>query len=277
MAEITAAAVKSLRDRTGLSMMDCKRALQAADGNEETAIEVLRKEGAKTQETRMGRETSAGRISVYTDGAKAGAMVELKCESAPVSTNQEFRQLADDLCQQLATGKGASTADDLLAQPSPSKSGMTLKEQRDDLFNRIREVINVGRIVRVDGQCAVYAHQAGINTFGVLLEYSGGSPEAAKDVCLHIASMRPKSLTKEELDPTLIAKEREILAEAARKEGKPENIIAKMVDGRMRNFFAEFVLLEQPFVKAPEQTVGKFAEANKLQVKRFVLWELGKE
>jgi elongation factor Ts len=277
MAEITAAAVKSLRDRTGLSMMDCKRALQAAGGNEEAAIEVLRKEGAKTQETRMGRETSAGRIPVYTDGQKAGAMVELKCESAPVSNSPEFRQLADDLCKQLATGKGATTADELLAQPSPSKSGMTLKEQRDDLFNRIREVINVGRILRIDGQCAVYAHQAGINTFSVVMEYSGGNAEAAKDVCLHIASMRPKSLTKEELDPTLIAKEREILAEAARKEGKPENIIAKMVDGRMRNFFAEFVLLEQPFVKAPEQTVGKYAEANKLQVKRFVLWELGKE
>jgi len=280
MADISAAAVKSLRDRTGLSMMDCKRALQATGGDEEAAIDLLRKEGAKTQETRAGRETSSGRIAVYSDGQRVGAMVELQCESAPVSTNQEFRQLADDLVKQLATGKAAKSADELLAQPSPTKPGMTLREQRDDLFNRIREVINVGRILRIDGQCAAYAHQAGINTLGVLLEYSGANADAAKDICLHIAAMRPKSLTKDELDPALIAKEREILSEAARKEGKPENIIAKMVEGRMRNFFAEFVLREQPFATSRAEdsgkTVGKFADESGLQLKRFVLWELGK-
>lgn len=277
MAEITASAVKSLRDRTGLPMMDCKRALQDASGNEESAIETLRKQGIKTQSIRQDRETTEGRFAVYTDFDKpVGAMIELRCESAPVASHEEFIRLADDLAKQLATGPGAETAEQLLEQPSPSQPDKTLQDQKDDLFNRMREVFNVARILRVDAQCGAYTHHAGVNK-GVLLEVEGGDSAAAKDVCMHVAAMNPAAISTDDLDPTLVEKERAILMDAARKEGKPENIIEKMVTGRMQQFYAQQVLNEQPFVKDDKQTVGKFAAANGMKLVRFVHWELGKD
>ena len=153
---------------------------------------------------------------------------------------------------------------------------MTLRQQKDDLFNRIREVFNVGRFVRIAGPCGAYSHNAA-TVAGVLLEVAGGTAEAAKDICMHVAAMRPSAVSIEELDPETVAKEREILSDAARKEGKPEKIIHKMVDGRLRNFFSQTVLLEQPFVKDEKMTVGEFAKSNGFEVRRFVHWELGKE
>ncbi len=273
MSTVTAAAVKSLRERTGLPMMDCKKALSEAGGDEAKAVDLLRKRGAKVAADRAGRETAFGRFGIYTDD-KVGAMVELKCESAPVAGSDEFIQLADNLAQQLATGPGASTAEELLAQPSPGKVGMTLGEQKDDLFNRIREVFNVGRMVRIDGACAGYSHNAA-TVAGVLVEATGGAADVVKDVCMHVAAMRPQSLTIADLDPEVVAKEREILTEAARKEGKPENILEKMVDGRMRNFYAESVLLEQPFVKEQKMSVSEYAQQNGFEIKQFVHWVLG--
>ncbi|HXT58440.1 MAG TPA: translation elongation factor Ts [Pirellulales bacterium] len=275
MAEISAAMVKALRERTGLPMMDCKKALQETGGDEQQAVDWLRKQGIKTKETRIGRETSAGRIAVYADHAKGvGAMIELMCESAPVANSAEFVVFANDLAKRLATGPGAKTAEELLAQPSFSKPGTTLAEQKDDMFNRIREVFNVGRILRIDAPCGAYAHHDG--SLGALVEVSGGTPEAAKDVAMHVAAAKPAVVKKEDLDPGAVDKERAILTEAARSEGKPENIIAKMIEGRLKNFFAEQVLLEQPFVKDDKQTVGKVADAAKMKVVRFVRWELGK-
>lgn len=276
MVEIKAAAVKSLRDKTGLPMMKCKEALQATGGDEQAAIEWLRKDNIKVQESRIGRETAFGRMGLYVDWDKGvGALVETLCESAPVAGNDEFIALAADLAQQLATGPGAKTGDELLEQPSPSKSGQTLKDQMLDTSNRIREVFKVGRVARIDGKCAGYAHHAG-RTVGVLLEVEGGNPEAAKDICLHIASMSPQVLSKEDIPAAEVDKEREILSEAARKEGKPENIIAKMVEGRLRNFYAERALLEQPFVKDDKKTVGQYAKDNGMKILRYVHWELGK-
>lgn len=275
MAAITAADVKALRERTGLPMMECKKALKETDGDAEAAIDWLRKQGLKTMEKRSGRETTFGRMGTYASlDAPIGAMVELKCESAPVTQNDEFIQLANDLAQQLATGPGATNADELLDQPSPSKDGMTLRQQNEDLFNRIREVFNVGRLVRFDGTCGAYSHNSG-TVSGVLLNVEGGSNEAAKNICMHIAAMRPKALNVGELDPEIVSREREILTAAARAEGKPENIIDKMVDGRMRNFYAESVLNEQPFVKDDKVTVGKYAAQNSMKLVKFVHWELG--
>lgn len=277
MAAISAAAVKSLRDRTGLPMMKCKQALTEAGGDEDKAIELLRKSGAAKLEERKGRETAFGRFGLYCGIERpAGAMAEVRCESAPVAGHEEFVQFADDLAQQLATGSGAASADELLAQPSPSKSGMTLDEHKQDLFNRMGEVFNVGRIVRFDGPTGGYTHFS-TTVSGVLLEIEGGNDEVAKDVAMHVAAMSPKVLTIEELDPAEVAKEREILTEAARTEGKPENIIEKMVEGRMRNFYAQHVLLEQPFIKDDKQTVGKYAKGAGMTIKRFVHWELGRE
>ncbi len=157
-------------------------------------------------------------------------------------------QLANDLAEQLATGPGAATAEELLAQPSPSVTGKTLADQKADLFNRIREVFNVGRMVRIDGSCGGYSHNAK-TVAGVLLEVEGGNDEVAKDICMHIAAMRPEALTTREMNADAVEKERAILREAALNEGKPENIVDKMVEGRLRNFFAERVLCEQSFVK----------------------------
>lgn len=258
-------------------MMDCKRALAEANGNEELAIEQLRKRGEKLASLRSGRETAFGRFGLYVGLAKpAGAMVELKCESAPVTRNEEFIELANNLAQQLATGPGATTVEELLAQPSPSKPGMTLAEQKADLFNRIREVFNVGRMVRIDGPCGGYSHNAK-TVAGVLLAVEGGTDEAAKDVCMHIAASRPTGLAIEDLDPLLVEKEKEILRAAALKEGKPAEIVDKMVQGRLRSFYAEKVLLEQPFVKDDKVTVSKYCATHGMKLLQFVHWEFGQQ
>lgn len=277
MAEITAAAVKSFRERTGLPMMDCKKALQEAGGDEDKAVDLLRKQGQALADKRGDRETAFGRFGLYIGADKnVGAMVELLCESAPVTTNEDFIQLANDLATQLATGPGATTAEELLSEPSPSKSGTTLGEQKDDLFNRIREVFNVGRMVRVEGTCGGYMHHAG-TTAGVLVEIEGGSDEVAKDVAMHIAAMKPAALDQDSLDPAVIAKEREVLKAAALQEGKPESIVEKMVDGRMRNFFAERCLLAQAFVKDDKQSVGDYAKSAGMTVKNYWHWVVGEK
>ena len=276
MAEITAAQVRQLREETGLPMMDCKQALMEASGDMSAAKDILRKKGLKIQEGRGGRETSFGRFGIYSGlDKKAGAIVELKCESAPVAGSAEFIQLANDMAKQLATGPGAATADELLVQPSPSHPGKTLKDVKDDMFNRIREVFNVGRIARLEGPTGGYCHNAG-TVSGVLVLVEGGTDEAAKDVSMHIAAMRPLALNKDEIDPAVVAKEREILKEAALAEGKPANIVDKMVEGRLKNFYAAKVLLEQEFVRDNTLTVGKYADSKGMKVKKFVHWELGK-
>ncbi len=279
MPQITAAAVKALRDRTGLPMMDCKRALQEAGGDEEAAIELLRKAGMKVLEKGAHRETSQGRIAVHAGFEPAvGSIVELQCESAPVASNEEFVRLAGDLARQLALGPGAATPEELLSQPSPKNAPQTLREQFDEAVNRIREVFRLKRIARIDGPCGGYVHHDG--STGVLLEVEGGTAALAKDVCMHIAAIRPSVVSKEDLDPGLVAKEREILSEQARREGKPEKIIEKMIEGRMRkDFYATHCLIDQVFVKAEDgkSTVGNVAKQAGMRPVRFLHWELGKE
>ena len=187
MPAITAALVKELRDETGLPMMDCKKALEEAGGDKDAATQKLRESGKKLMSIRADRATEEGRIAVYTSvNGKVGAMIELQCESAPVANNDEFKQLASDLAQQLATGPGASTPDELWDQPSPSKKGKKLRDVKDDLENKIREVFRLSRIVRVDAPAGGFVHGAKI---GVLIEVDGGSDELAKEVALHVAAM----------------------------------------------------------------------------------------
>ena len=245
MADVTAGDVKLLRERTGLPLMDCKSALVEANADFEAAIEILRKRGQAISLKRSDRETAFGRFGIYCGTANsAGAMVELKCESAPVAGNSEFVQLANDMAEALAKNPTVSEVEKMLDLSSPSKKSVTLREQKDELFNRIREVFNVGRMQRIDGGTGGYSHNSG-TVSGVLLGVSGGTDEVAKDVCMHVAAMRPRSLTKEELDPALVNKEREFLRDAALKEGKPESIVDKMVEGRLKQFYAEHALLEQ--------------------------------
>lgn len=276
MPEITAAAVKAFRERTGLPLMDCKQALTEAGGDEEKAVDILRKRGEKLVDKRSDRETAFGRFGIYSGADKpSGAMVELKCESAPVAQNTEFIQLANDMAQALAANP-VTGSDALLALKSPSKPTMTLGEQMAELFNRIREKFEVGRMVRFDGTCGGYSHNSG-TVAGVLVQIEGGNDVASKDVSMHIAAMRPAALSPEELDPAIVAGERKLLRDAALAEGKPENIVDKMVEGRLRQFYAERVLLEQPFVKDDKQSVGEYAKSNGMKVLKFVHYVLGEQ
>ncbi len=273
MAEITAAAVKALREETGLPMMECKQALIESNGDKEAAKQTLREKGKKTMAIRSDRETTSGRMGTFTDvKAGVGAMVELQCESPPVANFEEFIALANDLAKQLATGPGAKTPEELLAQNSPS-TGKKLQDQWDDLTNRTREVFKLARMLRVDVAAGGYAHHTG--TDGVLVEVTGGNQQLANEVAMHVAAMRPAVVAIEHLNAGDVEKEREILMNAARGEGKPENIIAKMVEGRMKNYYAEKVLNEQPFVKDDKQTVGKVATAAGMKINKFHHWRLG--
>jgi elongation factor Ts len=275
MAEITAALVKAFRERTGLPLMDCKQALAEAGGDEEKAVEILRKKGQKLGEKRADRETAFGRFGIYAGLDKScGAMVELKCESAPVTQNEEFIQLANDLAEALAKNPQVNSVEALLQCKSASRPGLTVGEQRDELFNRIREKFEVGRFVRLEGASGGYSHNS-TTVAGVLMQIEGGSDDVARDIAMHVAAMRPSSLSTAELDPALVEKEREMLRQAALQEGKPAAIVDKMVEGRLKQFYAEKVLLEQPFVKDDKQSVGQYAKSHGMQVKKFVHYVLG--
>ena len=279
MAAVTAAAVMALREKTGLPMMECKKALTECGGDTEQAVEWLRKQGVKTQAMRADRETSMGRLAIYADLEKGvGTLVELKCESAPVAGSPDFRDFVNDIAKTLALGSGAGSPEELLSQKSQAHPDKTLGEIKDDLFNRMREVFELSRICRIDAPCGGYAHHDGSKA--ALVEVTGETAgpqaaEVAKDVAMHIVALSPKAIVKEDLDQSLVDKEREILTEAAKQEGKPENIIQKMIEGRLRNFFSQCVLLEQPFVKDDKQSVGKLLKSVGLSVKRMEHWKIG--
>jgi elongation factor Ts len=274
MADITAAMVMKLRDETGLPMMECKKALQETGGDFELAKQKARESGKKIMAIRADRSTEEGRIAVYASlKPGVGAMIELQVESAPVAKHEDIVVLANDLAKQLATGPGAKTPEDLWSQPAPSRKGITLQQWKDEVEGKMREVIRLARIMRIDAPTGGYVHHDAKS--GVLLEVEGGNDDLAKSIAMHVAAMKPKAATTAELDPVLVKKEREILTEQARKEGKPDNIIEKMIEGRMRNFYAENVLSEQPFVKDDKQSVGKVAAAGGMKLKKFTRWQLG--
>ena len=256
--------------------MDCKKALVEAEGDEEKAIEILRKSGAKTMAGRTDRQTEAGRIALFVCPQKnVTAMVELLCESAPVSNTEEFIALVNGLAEQLATGPGAKTPEELLAQPFPGKPGVTLQAFYDDLVNKIREVFRLTRIMRVEGPCGAYVHHnAGI---GVLLPLEGTNTDLGKDISMHVASMKPAALSEKELDPATVQRERDLILEQVKEQskGKPESVIEKIVDGKMKAFLAERTLLGQPFVKDAAKTVAQVCEEGQIKIKEMIHWVLG--
>src|SRR4029079_4383542 len=274
MAEITAAMVMKLRDETSLPMMDCKKALQESGGDFEKAKQALREKGIKLMGMRADRPTEEGRIAVYNSlNPGVGALIELQVESAPVAKHEDIVALANDLAKQLATGPGAKTPDELWSQPAPSKPGKTLRDWKDEIEGKMREVLRLARVERVNSPTGGYVHHDAKS--GVLLQVEGGTDELAKGIAMHVAAMKPKATTTAELDKAIVDKERAILTEQARKEGKPDNIIEKMIEGRMRNFYAEHVLSEQPFIKDDKQSVGTAAAAGGMKLKKFIRWQLG--
>ena len=258
-------------------MMECKKALQETGGDEEAALRQLRKAGKKIMAMRQDRSTEDGRLAAYAIDQAAGRRDDRAASASRPRwpSNDEFMQLANDLAKQLATGPGAKTPDELWKQPAPSKKGKTLGQRKDDLREQDARGVPADR-----GFIASTRPAAATSTTtaraACCSEVEGGNDDVAKDVAMHIAAMKPEvGHDGRARSRRWSKKEREILTEQARKEGKPENIIDKMIEGRMRNFYAEHVLSEQPFVKDDKQTVGKIAEAGGMKLKKFVRWQLG--
>jgi len=278
MAEITAEAVRALRERTDLPMMECKKALAEAGGDQEKAVQIL-KERVKGLKLKVAdRMTSEGRVATRAaaDGS-AAVMIEVQCESAPVAKSEDFLRLCDQLTKQLLTGPGASSVDELLTQKCPDHPGQTLRELHEEVLNKIRENIVIARLLKVAGPVAAYTHHDG--TLGVLFQAQGGAGthEVLRDVAMHIAALSPAYCLPEQLPAAAVSAERDRLTEEAKATGKPEAIIAKMVEGKMRIFYSgEGVLTAQPFAKDDSKTVEAVLANAGHKAVGFTRWRLGR-
>jgi len=277
VAEITAQAVKELRDLTNLPMMEVKKALIEANGDQKRAVEILRESGKKVQLKRAENATSEGLVRVLVaNHGKSAAMIELQCESAPVAKADDFVFLADQCVKQLLTGPGAATPEELLGQTAPDKPGVKLSALLDDVINKIREKMVLARIIKVDGPVGGYAHHDGKT--GVLFQATGDKADAPvlRDVAMHIAALRPAVTLPEELPAEAVKAERDRLSQEALASGKPANIVEKIVDGRMKTFYAEQgVLTFQPFAKDDSKTVSQALAESGLKARGFIRWVLG--
>lgn len=277
MAEISAAAVKKLRDQTDMPMMMCKQALTEAGGDFDRAIEVLKEKAGKRLEKRTDNATEEGRIflKVTGDGSRA-AMVEVQCESAPVAGSESLSTFGEALVSQLLSGPGAASSAELLQQPAPG--GKTLADLFNDISSKIQEKIVVGRVARLDGPLGTYVHHDGKTA--VLFQAAGApkSAEVLRDVAMHIAAMRPNVANVADLDPAVVQAEKDRLSAEAAASGKPANVIEKMVEGRLKGFYRDDagVLVEQPFAKDDKKSVGQVLKDNGCEAKQFVAWRLGK-
>jgi len=272
--EITATMVKALRDRTGLPMLECKKALTEAGGDAEKAVEILRRAGLGQLAKRAGRETAEGRVFCYADpaGNRAG-IAELRCETAPVANTDDFLNLAKLVAQQ-AAGMRDPSVEAVLASTLPTDAQRTISDAMHDAVNRLRENIRVVRAASVNGCVGHYIHHNG--QVGVVVELSGDCPPALRmDVCMHIAAMNPPYNRREDVPPAEVEKERALAAEQVK--DKPPQMIDKIVAGKLNRWYGEIVLHEQPFVKDDKKTVGQvlLAASPGLGVKRFVRYEVG--
>jgi len=276
MAEITAEAVKKLRERTGIQMMKCKAALQKADGDMEKAIEILRKENVGAVAKLAEREAGEGRIGVYIDPVKkVGALVELRCETAPVAKSDLFIQLANDLAKQVALQE-ATTPEALLAQPYVDDPKKTVNERLAEVAALMRENMKPVRMARLaGGLLGNYIHHDG--SVGVLVQVEGdkADPQLLRDVSMHITAKNPAAALREHVSQSTVDKEMEIARAQAAATGKPANIVEKIAEGKMKTWYAENVLAEQPFVKDDSKTVGDLLKAAGLKLVKFVRLRVG--
>ena len=265
---ITAQMVKELRDKTGAGMMDAKKALVEVDGDMEKATEFLRQKGMASAEKKMGRIAAEGRVDSFVD-ANGGAMVEVNCETDFVAKNDEFKTLVANMAKHVEDLKPADV-DALLATTCPSCDQL-IGEALKEIIASIGEKITVRRFVRYEGPVATYIHNGKI---GVLLSTDKEDKDLMNDICLHIASSAPKFVSREEIPQSEIDEETRIEMGKEDLLKKPENIRAKIVEGRVNKLMAERCLLEQPFVKDPSQTIAQLIE-GKLTIKAFTRYELG--
>jgi elongation factor Ts len=273
---ITAQDVKRLREATGVGMMDCKKALQEADGDFDKAIEILRKKGEKVAAKRADRDATEGVIATATssDGATA-AMVEVNCETDFVARNEDFTAFAQSIAD-LALAEKTADRDALLAARLNSQS---VEDAVTEKTGQIGEKIDVRRVALVeasgDGKVVEYIHPGA--KLGVLVEMTGDGEleDAGRDVAMQAAAMNPVAATRDDVPQDVQDKEREIGREQARAEGKPEQILDKIAEGKLGRYFKDNVLVEQPFVKDSSMTVQKMLDSKNAELKRFVRFALG--
>jgi len=269
--EITAALVKELRERSGAGMMECKKALVENNGDIEAAIEAMRKAGQAKADKKSGRIAAEGLIVVQQEAGRV-AMIEVNCETDFVSKGDDFigfcKGVVATVLQQRPTD-----LDGLLATQYTGAT-KTVEEVRKDLIAKIGENINVRRFTLLEtaNNLGIYLHGTRI---GIVVEMEGGSVGLAKDVAMHVAASRPICISPDQVPAELIAKEKEIYTAQAAESGKPANIVEKMVEGRLKKFLDEVALVGQPFVKDPDQTIGKLLQAANAKVIRFERFEVG--
>ena len=265
---ITAQMVKELRDKTGAGMMDAKKALVEVDGDMEKAAEVLRQKGIASAEKKMGRIAAEGRVESYVD-ANGGTLIEVNCETDFVAKNDEFKTLVANLAKHVNELK-PSSVEEFLSSTCPD-CGKVIEDALKEKIASIGEKITVRRFISYEGATASYIHNGKI---GVLLSADKNDAELLNDICLHIASSAPKFVSREEIPQSVIDEETRIEMGKEDLQKKPENIRAKIVEGRVNKIMAERCLLEQPFVKDPSQTISQLIE-GKLTIKAFTRYELG--
>jgi elongation factor Ts len=269
MANYTAADVKRLRELTGSGMMDCKKALEESDGDLDKAVELLRIKGAKDVGKRAERATSNGLVA-----ASGGTMVELNCETDFVAKSGDFQALADRILQ-VAVDRQPADLDALRAAPL---DGGTVADAVNALSARIGEKLELKRYIHIDGPVAVYLHRRASDlppAIGALVAYDGGDTDTARGVAMHIAAARPRYTTREEVPGEVLDNERRIAEATAREEGKPEQVLQRIVDGRINGFFKDVVLLEQASVQDSKKTVKALLDEAGVTVREFARFEVG--
>jgi elongation factor Ts len=270
---ISAQQVKELRERTGLGMMECKAALTETNGDMDAAADLLRKKAGAKVEKKAGRIAADGGIGLFVSAdRKTAAVAEVNCETDFVAKGEDFMAFANAIASVVAQ---ASPADVDAVMKLPLRNGSeTVAQAREALVSKLGENMGLRRFARyaAKGHVGTYIHGRKI---GVLVEMEGGDENLAKDIAMHIAASKPECVSKEQVPPESIAKEKEIFAEQAKQSGKPANIVEKMVEGRVNKFLNEVTLLGQPFVKDPDTTVEKLLKGANARVLRFARFEVG--
>ena len=271
---ITAEMVKELRERTGAGMMECKKALNEANGNMDVAVDNLRKAGVAKAEKRAGKAAAEGLVIIKTSGdSKTATIVEVNCETDFVAKGDEFKNFAEAVANSVAKAKPANR-DALLKLKLMDGKPETIEEMIKILTGKIGEKLDVRRfeIINAKGVAGSYMHGSRI---GVVVDIEGGTDELRKDVAMHVAASRPLCVNESQVSADVIAREKDIYTAQAADSGKPADIIEKMVMGRVKKFLKEVTLLGQPFVKNPEQTVEQLVNQAKAKVHHFVRFEVG--
>jgi elongation factor Ts len=283
VSQISAAAVKQLRDRTDMPMMKCKAALEKAAGDMEKAVQILREEGGKFLSSDKGaRETAEGRVGAYSDNMTVGALVELRCESPTVVKNERFIALANDLARQVAF-RTPQNVEELLAQPFIDDQSRTVQDRIGDVAGLIRENMRPARFVRMEGVTGEYVHHDG--TLGVLLRVAGegkADPVLLRDICAHIAALSPPYLKVGDVPADVSAREQDLAKRLAEEqvaaENKPAAVAAKIAEGKFRTWLSENVLTEQPManaIKYNKKTITQLLAAANLEIVRYVRFRVG--